>query len=99
MVVVSSLDSFGMELGGGGGGAWVTVKLSAEPWRKASRVAFESFSGGFRSLLALPPKSLPMKRPLLELGSFSMLCDMAKWASLSDEWPSTMLPSYTKASS
>src|SRR5688572_26097330 len=77
MVVVSSLESFGMALGGGGGGACVTVKLSAEPWRKASRVAWESDSGALRSLL-LPPKSLPMRRPLLELlpsstTSFSMV--------------------------
>jgi hypothetical protein len=58
-----------MEVEGGGGGAWVTTRLSAVLCKKASRFAAVSTSEAF---LSLPPNSFPIKRFLLDERPSSM---------------------------
>jgi hypothetical protein len=73
---VSSLASFGRAGAGiGGGGALVACKVLGERERKSFRLAAlsESF---LRSLE--PPKSFPIKRPLLE--------DRSSMADVGDSW-------------
>lgn len=60
MVVVLSLESFGMVFGGGGGGVCVIVKLLVELWRKVLRVVWE-LDFGVLCFLLLLLKSLFMR--------------------------------------